>query len=115
MTGRIKKKLWAKKIPPPDSDLPQICPLCQRMLPKAEEDAHHLIPRSEGGRVTVLLHRLCHRTLHALLTEKELARNYSTIEALRQHPEVARFVEWVQDKPPDFYERTRKSRRLREK
>jgi hypothetical protein len=85
------------------------------MLPKAEEDAHHLIPRSEGGRVTVLLHRLCHRTLHALLTEKELARNYSTIEALRQHPEVARFVEWVQDKPPDFYERTRKSRRLREK
>ena len=113
MTGRIKKKLLADKIPEKDFTVTRICPLCERALPGGEADAHHLVPRSEGGRETVLLHRLCHRTIHALLTEKELARGYATIDALRAHPGVARFLQWVLDKPPDFYERTRKSKRLR--
>lgn len=92
---------------------PLVCPLCDRPLPAAQADVHHLIPRSQGGRETVLLHRLCHRQVHALLSEAELAREFHTLEALRAHPAVAGFVAWVKRKPPEFSGRTRKSQRLR--
>lgn len=89
------------------------CPLCQRAIPPDQQDAHHLVPRSQGGRQTVLLHRICHRQIHALLSEVELARQYPSIEALSTHPELARFVAWVRRKPESFFQRTRKSTRLR--
>ncbi len=90
-----------------------VCPLCDRPIPPSQRDAHHLVPKSRGGVLTVPLHRICHRQLHALLTEDELARQYHRLDALRAHPGVSRFLAWVQGKPPDFYERTRKSARLR--
>jgi hypothetical protein len=55
------------------------------------------------------LHRICHRQLHALFSETELARHYASAEALLTHPEVQKFVRWVQSKPPGFYERSRKA------
>lgn len=90
-----------------------VCPLCDRPIPPAQRDAHHLVPKSRGGVTTVLLHRICHRQLHALLTEDELAREFHRLDALRAHPGMSKFLAWVQGKPPDFYERTRKSARLR--
>lgn len=76
-----------------------VCPLCMRPIPKSQRDAHHLIPKSRGGTETVILHRLCHRQIHALLTETQLARHYSSIEALKAHPDIAKFVAWVSHKP----------------
>jgi hypothetical protein len=90
-----------------------ICPLCERAVPPAQRDAHHLVPKSKGGRRTEFLHRVCHRQIHALLTETELARQYATVEALRAHPEIGAFVAWVKTKPDDFFVATRKSARLR--
>ena len=52
--------------------------------------------------------------IHALLTETELAKTYNHVEALRAHPGIARFVTWVKNKPDHFYERTRKSQRIRD-
>ncbi len=37
----------------------------------------------------------CHKMVHAVLTEKQMAREYSTLESLAAHPEIGRFVEWV--------------------
>jgi len=93
--------------------IPLICPLCERVIPAAQRDAHHLVPKSKGGRQTEFLHRICHRQIHALLTETELARQYASVEALLLHPELKSFVAWVQTKPDDFFTRTRKSTRLR--
>jgi hypothetical protein len=90
-----------------------VCPLCERPIPAAQRDAHHLVPRSHGGRSTEFLHRICHRQIHALFTEAELARSYASVEALLGHAEVQRFVRWVRGKPPGFSERTRKSERVR--
>ncbi|MCB2008719.1 MAG: HNH endonuclease [Rhodoferax sp.] len=90
-----------------------ICPLCGRPIPAPQRDAHHLVPKSRGGRETEFLHRICHRQIHALLTESELARDYNTVEALMAHPEMARFVAWVRGKPPGFAARSRKSQRVR--
>lgn len=67
---------------------------------------HHLIPKSQGGRETIPLHPICHRKLHALFNEKELARTYATLEALKAHAEIKSFVAWLKGKPADFYRRT---------
>lgn len=98
------------KQPPPS--LP-VCPLCERPIPPSQQDRHHLVPRSKGGRETAFLHRVCHRQIHALLTETELARQYASAEALLQHPEIRAFVAWVKTKPEAFFVATRKSRRVR--
>ena len=90
-----------------------VCPLCERIIPPAQRDLHHLVPKSKGGRQTELLHRVCHRQVHALLTEAELARQYATVEALLQHPELQAFLAWVKTKPADFFVSTRKSARVR--
>lgn len=90
-----------------------ICPLCERPIPPRQRDAHHLVPKCKGGRQTEYLHRVCHRQIHALLNETELARQYATVDALRSHPELQTFVAWVKTKPDDFFVLTRKSARLR--
>jgi hypothetical protein len=92
-----------------------ICPLCDRAIPKSQRDAHHLVPKSKGGRQTEFLHRVCHRQIHALLSETELAKQYATVEALLAHPELKTFVAWVKTKPEDFFVRTRKSTQLRQR
>jgi hypothetical protein len=93
-----------------------ICPLCLRPIPPgAPASRHHLLPRLKGGKggETVLLHHLCHREIHAALTEAELARDYATVEALRAHPRIARFVDWVARRPPEFTSRVPGARRRR--
>lgn len=96
-------------------DVP-ICPLCERPIPKSvPQSLHHLIPKLKGGKggPTVLLHHVCHKEIHASLTEAELARDYSTIAALRTHPRLAKFVAWIDKRPPEFMSRTKGGRRKR--
>jgi 5-methylcytosine-specific restriction endonuclease McrA len=88
-----------------------VCALCDRPIPPALRDAHHLIPKSRGGVLTVDMHRACHKQIHALFTETELARNYPSLEALRAHPEMVRFTKWVRGKPSEFNPPTRRSRK----
>jgi len=86
------------------------CPLCGRPLVRgASVDEHHLLPKSQGGREKFLIHRICHRKIHATLSEKELARNHTSWLALQAHPEIAAFIAWVQKKPPEFYDNSRSS------
>lgn len=88
------------------------CFLCGRPLGR-RIDWHHAVPKSRGGRETVPIHPICHNAIHALIDNALLARRFSTADALRAHPELARFVAWVQGKPPDFHAPTRKRRRGR--
>jgi len=114
MTGGIKKKQIQAELSKTSYQQPGvlICPLCDRTIPKSQRDEHHLIPKSHRGRQTKVLHRICHRQIHAIFTENELARQYNTIEQLKSHADIMGFIEWVRLKPADFFERTRKSRRL---
>ena len=110
--GRIKRLQSAARAPlqPFKAAELAVCALCDRPIPPALRDAHHLVPKSRGGAVTVFMHRACHKQVHALFTETELARHYASTQALRAHPEMARFILWVQDKPSDFNPPTRRSR-----
>lgn len=95
---------------------PPICPLCRRPIPPdVPQSLHHLIPKLKGGKggPVVLLHQICHSEIHATLTEAELARNYNTVEALRGHPRLAKFLQWVAKRPPEFRSRTPGKRRHR--
>ncbi|PZO73571.1 MAG: HNH endonuclease [Sphingomonas hengshuiensis] len=85
------------------------CALCGRPI-GTQVEWHHRVPRSEGGRETVPVHPICHRTIHASATNAELAGPLADIEALRALPAVARFVAWVADKPADFRAPVRRGR-----
>lgn len=93
-----------------------VCPLCGRPIPDGvPQSLHHLIPKLKGGKggPTVLLHDICHREIHATLSEAELARDYSTPEALKTHPRLAKFIAWVQKRPPGFRSHVPGKRRKR--
>lgn len=110
MLGRIRRQQRAAQIPIPVPHTPVVCALCGRPIPAAQQDEHHLVPRSWGGTTTVTLHRMCHRQVHALISERDLAQHHTTVADLLRHPGVQAFVRWVANKPPDLQERTRKSR-----
>jgi hypothetical protein len=96
--------------------------LCGRAVGKL--DRHHLIPRTrhsnkrnkrdfdrEEVRTRIaMLCRPCHKQVHAVLTEKELARAYNTLAALREVPEIAEFVAWIRTRPDDANIRVRQAR-----
>ncbi|WP_311269368.1 HNH endonuclease [Sphingobium sp. WCS2017Hpa-17] len=91
------------------TDAPDRCWLCERPLGRRVE-WHHPLPRSRGGRAVVPLHPICHRTIHATLSNAELACAYADAPALRAQPGIARFLAWVADKPADFHAPTRRRR-----
>ena len=79
------------------------CPICDRTLGAVNVDKHHLVPKTHGGKEKFLVHKICHRKIHATFTEKELEKRFHTWPELKAHEEIAKFVEWVAKKDPGFY------------
>jgi 5-methylcytosine-specific restriction endonuclease McrA len=92
------------------------CELCGRRVGEDRLTRHHLLPRSRARKMkrrrksrqepkrrnpnrTVALCSPCHRNVHISLGNAELERGYDSVEALKDHPGVRRFTEWVKDKP----------------
>ena len=45
---------------------------------------------------TISVCRDCHREIHNLIPkEKELGRNFNTVDKLLEHQEIGKFVQWV--------------------
>ena len=95
------------------------CAICGR---EETLTRHHLIPRTRHHtkrnkreferavvRQVVGICRPCHSQIHALLSEKELEREFNTIEKLREHPGVAKFAEWIATKPRGFKAQTQRT------
>jgi hypothetical protein len=104
-------------------------------------DWHHFIPRSQWRRLKkkqamnekgkalpliksasklpakpavnepVAVHKICHRKLHSLFTEKELAEHYATPEAVIAHPAMQDFIAWVRKQPIEYYDNSRTAKR----
>lgn len=95
------------------------CPICDRdMIPGKSLDDHHLIPRTFKGKEAITLHKICHRKLHSVLTEREMLKYYHTVERLLGHEEIQKFIKWVKKKDPEYYSgsketKGRKSKRRR--
>ncbi|WP_419188307.1 hypothetical protein [Stieleria bergensis] len=44
---------------------------------------------------TILLCKMCHESVHELIPdEKELGRDFYTIEKLQSHPDIAKYLDW---------------------
>jgi len=84
----------------------QHCPLCGRVLGTMHIDRHHLVPKTFKGKEQFPIHKICHRKIHSVFTEKELLKAFHTWEALRGNEEIAAFIAWVSKKEPAFYSRT---------
>jgi len=86
---------------------PRLCELCERPMPLT---AHHLYPRSEHSRLlkrtqltkSQLQHTLawlcrpCHSAVHTLMDAQTLAAEYESVEKLRGHEGVQRWVGWAE-------------------
>lgn len=88
----------------------QRCGLCAREV--TDRTRHHLTPREVGGRhlPTVELCRTCHRQLHAMFDNRQLA-DLNTVARLRADPRVAAYLKWVRRRPGATSHRVRRSRR----
>lgn len=105
--------------PPP---VPECCELCGRGESLTK---HHLIPRalhnkpryrkrySREERLTAIawLCRSCHKHIHRLYSERELADRLNSIEALRHDAAIHTFVEWLASKPVGFKPKAQRRRR----
>lgn len=85
------------------------CQLCHR---EEETTGHHLIPVTRHKnkknkrdfdrkevKQKIPLCRPCHSTVHATLSEKELEREFNTLQSLLGHPEIQKFIQWIKNKP----------------
>jgi hypothetical protein len=83
---------------------PETCCLCFR---DTALTFHHLIPRKVHRRsffqknysreqlnLGIFICRTCHKGIHALFDEMTLARQYNTLEQLREDAELAKHVAW---------------------
>lgn len=89
-----------------------LCPICGReMLDDGKSvNRHHFVPKCRGGKVQEHVHTLCHNKIHSLWSEKELEREFSTVEAILSNESMQEFVRWVQKKDPLFYVSTKASK-----
>jgi 5-methylcytosine-specific restriction endonuclease McrA len=80
-----------------------ICALCGREVDVLTE--HHLKPRSRlKKKETTQIIKICsacHRQLHALFTNAELAKGFDSVERLRDEPRMAKFLDWVRKQDPN--------------
>jgi hypothetical protein len=83
------------------------------MIAGPSVDRHHWVPKSDGGRDTAVVHLICHRMIHRVFADRELAAGFDTAEKPRDHPEIAKFVTWVRKRPPDYVDWPRTRRRAR--
>jgi 5-methylcytosine-specific restriction endonuclease McrA len=85
---------------------PSECELCQR---NTQLTFHHLIPRklhrrprfkkhfsSDELNSGVMLCYDCHRAIHRFYDEMTLAKDYSTLAALKEDPAVQKHIRWIQ-------------------
>ena len=92
-----------------------MCELCSRE--EVEVTVHHLTPKEMGGTFmpTADLCIPCHKQIHALFTNEELAMNLSTVEMLKQHPDIHKFLKWIKKQPSTRLPRISKSNDRKQK
>ncbi|WP_099361358.1 HNH endonuclease [Fredinandcohnia onubensis] len=85
------------------------CELCGRS--EVETTIHHLLPKEMGGTFsdTANLCIPCHKQIHALYTNKEIATRLTTLRELREDEMLSRFIKWIRKQPPTKIMINRKS------
>ncbi|WP_347568888.1 HNH endonuclease [Evansella sp. AB-P1] len=91
------------------------CELCGRQ--EVETTVHHLLPKEMGGTfdATANLCHPCHKQIHALYTNEEIAARLTTIKELREDVQLNRFIKWIRKQPPTKIMKIKKSNERKRK
>ena len=86
----------------------ETCELCRRQVPRRLITQHHVKPKSEGGKHSHKspLCKPCHKQVHATFSNKELAKLYADMGALRAAESLQPFLKWIAKQNPDRNFRT---------
>lgn len=88
------------------------CQLCDRDVKQLT--VHHLVPKQTVKRKqadsgpTIDICSPCHRQIHALYSNLELARNLNTIDKLKSEPRMQKFLGWIRKQDPQKKVRIRR-------
>jgi hypothetical protein len=91
-----------------------ICELCDRQMEFLT--VHHLIPRQMAKRrgdsmgATIDICGACHKQIHTLFTNRELAQEFNSATKLKHHPGMAKFLHWVRKQDPGKKVRVQRGR-----
>ncbi|WP_070119870.1 HNH endonuclease [Bacillus marinisedimentorum] len=87
------------------------CELCGRS--GVQTTVHHLTPKEKGGTFlpAATLCIPCHKQVHALFSNEELAAALNTIGALQRNEHIQKYLKWIRKQPPARVPRTKKSLR----
>jgi 5-methylcytosine-specific restriction endonuclease McrA len=96
LNPKIKMDLFLKEHA--DKLLAMNCNICGRFTNDYNKEKHHLIPRAKGGKVTEYVCIDCGNQVHKLFTNKELAKEFNTIEKLKANEKVQKWINWVRNK-----------------
>ena len=88
------------------------CPICDRDMWEGNSiDKHHMVPKCRGGKQTEYLHKVCHRKIHSIWSEKELEKEFNDPVIIREHEEMIKFIKFIKKKDPDYYDRNEQHNR----
>ena len=85
------------------------CPICGRILIDGPSvNRHHWIPQSKakkyGGKADnpwSYIHKVCHKKIHAVFSEKSLGEYYNTPERLCAADDMQKFIKFIRKQPPE--------------
>ncbi|UII56940.1 HNH endonuclease [Cytobacillus spongiae] len=91
------------------------CELCKRE--EVEITVHHLTPKELGGTFlpTANLCLPCHKQIHALYTNDELAIRLHTLDLLRADHKIHKYIKWIRKQPSTKLTKVTKSNDLKKK
>ena len=89
------------------------CELCCRK--NIELTEHHLVPKEYGGNNLdiAMLCILCHKQVHALYGNRELAVRLYNIERLKNDVKIKKFLKWIKKQPVTHVVNVKKSKQRR--
>jgi formate dehydrogenase maturation protein FdhE len=72
------------------------CELC-KMCPYTRK--HHIIPRSEKGKITIDCCETCESFLHKTWSNKQLRDTYNTVESILDTEKFQKLLKWRRKQP----------------
>lgn len=100
---------------PFDVEQEVICPLCEREGCVMTD--HHLIPVQKGGKAKDIasICKECHKQIHAIFTNDELAAYYASVDALKYAEQMRGFYKFIKKQDPLKRIKVKQSKRRRGK
>lgn len=93
-----------------------ICPICLRDCPDRLMEKHHLRTRKADRKLIELICQGCHKTIHGLFTNRELAnesKELDSVDGLMANESFYKAVRFIRKQPPEAKIKMKQANRKR--